>query len=64
MHANSLGGACNWPLKGGTRLKEVAATTGGTVHRCVSLDAKSSCGVLVYRFSSMTEEIMCIFDDI
>ena len=25
------GGACNWPLKGGARLKEVAPTAGGTV---------------------------------
>ena len=32
MHANSFGGTCNWPLKGGARLIEVAATAGGTVH--------------------------------
>ena len=25
------GGTCNWPLKGGARLIEVAATAGGTV---------------------------------
>ena len=31
MHANSFGGTCNWPLKGGARLIEVAATAGGTV---------------------------------
>ena len=31
MHANSFGGTCNWPLKGGARLMEVAATAGGTV---------------------------------
>ena len=31
MHANSFGGTCNWPLKEGARLKEVAATAGETV---------------------------------
>ena len=28
---NRLGGICNWPLTGGSRLIKVAATTGGTV---------------------------------
>ena len=36
------GGTCNWPLKGGARLIEVAATAGGTVFifslHCVVLD--------------------------
>ena len=31
MHANSFEGTYNWPLKGGARLIEVAATAGGTV---------------------------------
>ena len=31
LHANSSGGTCNWPLKGGAHLIEVAATAGGTV---------------------------------
>ena len=31
MHVNSFGGTCNWQLKGGARLIEVAATAGGTV---------------------------------
>ena len=41
------GGTCIWPLKGGARLKEVAATAGGTVlNNCLNENKLTSGGCL------------------
>ena len=36
LHAKSFGGTLKWPLKGGSRLIEVTATAGLTVHGTIT----------------------------
>ena len=38
LHSKSFGGALKWPLKGGSRLIQVAATAGFTVQTYVLVD--------------------------
>ena len=53
MQIRSGGGTCNWPLKGGARLKEVAATASGTV----SIQYKCKFIVLIFKGKSVQTKL-------
>ena len=49
LHSKSFGGTLKWPLKGGSRLIEVTATAGLTVHLSMSHPSESSSAYQVSR---------------